>query len=156
LLDHAEALHDLVSKRIEFYSLIPFDKELKNELLDSCPPEFQPMNGPFSPVAPLIGRESERAFVRSALLEQHVRLLTLTGPGGIGKTHLAHVLMDELRHDFADGAYFVSLGSVRDPELVLVAIARSIGLRDPGSLPLDKELQVKLSTAELLLILDNL
>jgi predicted ATPase/DNA-binding CsgD family transcriptional regulator len=149
-------LHALVSKRIEFDSLIQFDKELKNALLDSRPSECQPMIGPFSPVAPLIGRESERASVRSALLEHNVRLLTLTGPGGIGKTHLAHVLMDELRHDFADGAYFVSLGSVRDPELVLAAVARAIGLRDPGSLPLDTELQVKLSTAEILLILDNL
>ena len=96
------------------------------------------MIGPFSPGAPLIGRESERAFVRSALVERNVRLLTLTGPGGIGKTHLAHVLMHELRHDFADGAYFVSLGSVRDPELVLAAVVRAIGLRDPGTLPLTR------------------
>src|SRR5215207_11678847 len=86
-----------------------------------------------APLAPLIGREAERAFVLSALGRPDVRFLTLTGPGGIGKTRLALELTAELASEFDDGAHVVYLGEVADPEMALPTIARTIGLRGDGS-----------------------
>jgi non-specific serine/threonine protein kinase len=105
---------------------------------------------------PLIGRESQRAFVRNALLHQDVRLLTLTGFGGVGKTHLALALTAELELEFADGAHFISLEQVRHPDLVLEAIARAVGIQDLGNSPIAERLRAKLASAKLLFTLDNL
>ena len=107
-------------------------------------------------LAPLIGRERERAWVRAALQQPNVRLLTLTGAGGVGKTRLARVLTAELAHQFPDGAYFVSLAELGDPTLVLPAIAHAIGLRDDDSSPIAEQLSAKLGSAKILLTLDNL
>src|SRR5829696_6266913 len=84
------------------------------------------------PLAPLIGREAESAFVRSALDRPNVRFLTLIGPGGIGKTRLALELTAELAPEYGDGAHVVYLEELADAELVLPAIARAIGLRGDG------------------------
>ena len=109
-----------------------------------------------APLAPLIGREAERAFVRSALGQPNVRFLTLTGPGGIGKTRLALELTAELASEYDDGAHVVYLGEVADPELVLPAIAQTIGLRGDGSSPIAERLHARLASATMLLTLDNL
>src|SRR5215212_8024553 len=100
---------------------------------------------PISP-PPLIGRERERAWVRATLQQPSVRLLTLTGPGGVGKTRLARVLTAELAHQFPDGAYFVSLAELGDPTLVLPAIAHAIGLRDDDASPIVKHLSAQLGS----------
>jgi predicted ATPase/DNA-binding CsgD family transcriptional regulator len=105
---------------------------------------------------PLIGREHERAWVRATLQQPSVRLLTLTGPGGVGKTRLARVLTAEFAHQFPDGAYFVSLAELGDPTLVPPAIAHAIGQRDDDSSPIVEQLSAKLGSAKILLTLDNL
>ena len=80
------------------------------------------------PRTSFVGREKELAEAR-ALLE-HNRLLTLTGPGGSGKTRLCIELAGRARNGFAEGVYFVSLAQIRDPALVPVSIAQGIGLQD--------------------------
>src|SRR5262245_30012009 len=78
----------------------------------------------------LVGRDREVATSRARLAGSGgLRLLTLTGPGGVGKTRLALRIAAELRDGFADGAAFVALASYRDAALVPVAVARGLGVR---------------------------
>ena len=84
-----------------------------------------------------------------------VRLLTLTGPGGVGKTRLALAAASELHGDFDDGVAFIDLSPVRDPELVLPTIAYSLGVRVTGDRPVTDHLRTFLAERQLLLVLDN-
>src|SRR6185369_3591054 len=84
------------------------------------------------PRSPLIGREHELAAVHQLLLQEQVGLLTLTGPGGIGKTRLALQVAINLLDHFVDGVYFISLAPIREPELVSAAIAQTLGMREVG------------------------
>src|SRR5215212_8155357 len=112
-------------------------------------------NLPIQPT-PLLGRENEVRAVRSLLLRDDVRLVTLTGPGGVGKTRLALQVMAELVDGFADGAYFVALAQIGEPELVPTTISQGLGLRDMGGYPVLESLREHLRTKRLLLLLDNL
>ena len=80
----------------------------------------------------LVGRAVERGAARAFLLDEAVPLLTLTGPGGVGKTRLALAIAHDLAASFADGAVFVDLAPIRDPALVLPAIAQALGVREAG------------------------
>ncbi len=81
--------------------------------------------------------------------------MTLTGPGGVGKTRLAIEAATELEAVFEDGAVFVSLAAIRDPELVVPAIAHSLGLRELADRPPPEQLAAALRTRHLMLVLDN-
>src|SRR5438874_7407140 len=87
-------------------------------------------------LTPLIGREQEVAAVCAELAHPTVRLLTLLGAGGIGKTRLSLQVARAMQTDFADGVYFVPLAPIRDPGLVLPTIAEVLGFRESGVQPL--------------------
>jgi predicted ATPase/DNA-binding XRE family transcriptional regulator len=110
-----------------------------------------------SPPTPLVGRERELEEVRELLLGgSAVRLLTLTGIGGVGKTRLAVEAAREAEDRFADGAAFVALASLSDPSLVANEILRSLGLGEAEGRTPGESLRHHLSKKRLLLLLDNL
>ena len=130
--------------------------------LDGLPGEFPPLNAldhrfarlPTVPSS-FVGRERELAELAELLAREDVRLLTLIGPGGTGKTRLALRLATAASERFGNGAAFVQLSPIRDPELVLPAIAQALGLREqPGETALET-LGEYLRRRELLLVLDN-
>jgi predicted ATPase/class 3 adenylate cyclase len=109
---------------------------------------------PAQPTA-LLGREAELAAVRALLQEDGVRLVTLTGPGGTGKTRLAIQIGAELIETFPDGVWFVPLAAITDPDLVIPAIAQPLGVRENPDQPLLTTLQEYLESRSALLVLDN-
>jgi predicted ATPase len=110
------------------------------------------------PAAPnlLIGRAREVEQIQDLLLTRDVRLVTVTGPGGVGKTRLAQEAARQVAEDFADGVCHVALAATRDHARVLPAIAQALGLVDTGRHAIDEILQAALRGRDLLLVLDNL
>jgi hypothetical protein len=103
------------------------------------------------PRSPLIGRDHEVVAVQHLLLQEQVGLLTLTGPGGVGKTRLAMQVATSLLDHFVDGVFFVSLAPIRDADLVIAAIAETLGVREAGAQPLLEALQAYLQHRQMLL-----
>ena len=106
------------------------------------------------PGGPLIGREREVGMVSDLLLRPDVRVVTLTGPGGVDKTRLAIEVAARLAGS-VDGVVWVPLGTVTDPDLVLAAIAAAAGLTDAGVASLPQTLVSALHDRPVLLLLDN-
>jgi non-specific serine/threonine protein kinase len=107
------------------------------------------------PLTPLVGREREAADAAALLRSPEVRLLTLTGPGGVGKTRLALRLAGELAADFPDGVAFVPLAPVSEPGVVPSAVAQALAVREAGGRPLREILETFLRGRRLLLVLDS-
>src|SRR5215207_10059582 len=116
--------------------------------------ESRPNNLPLQPT-PFLGREQEVQHIVDLLRRPEVRFLTLTGPGGTGKTRLAVQAAAELLDDFTDGVYFVPLAPLTDPALVPSVIADALSIREEGGQPLADRLRDFLSARTLLLVLDN-
>ena len=108
------------------------------------------------PLTPLIGRAAESAALWGYLTRPDVRLVTLVGPPGVGKTRLSIQVASELGPQFPDGIWFVALAPIHEPHLVVPTIARTLGLAEAGTQPLAQRLQTALHTKRVLLVLDNL
>jgi predicted ATPase len=108
-----------------------------------------------APLTPLVGRERLVADVAALIRGTDVRLVTVTGPGGVGKTRVALAVGGELSDAFADGVAFVPLGALSDSELVIPTVAGVLGIRPGVSETLTLGLRAALDNRQLLLILDN-
>lgn len=117
-------------------------------------PSAPPHNLP-TPLTPLIGRAEEQTQLQRMVCDPSMRLVTLTGPGGVGKTRLALQVATELLPAFADGVYLIALASLADPTLVLPTIAQTLAIRENGSRPLLETVEQQLRTKQLLLVMDN-
>jgi predicted ATPase/DNA-binding SARP family transcriptional activator len=140
--DETEALHDAIKAA----ALEPPAADTVSNRFNNLP----------APPAPIVGREREVEAVQGLLWRQDVRLVTLTGTGGIGKTRLAIEVATGLVEDFADGVAFVPLATVREPSLVLPTIARALGVGEEVSQGLATTLKDYLCSRDFLLVLDNM
>jgi len=115
--------------------------------------ESRPTNLPVQPT-PLVGRQEEVRLIAELLRDPEIRLVTLTGAGGTGKTRLAVHAAAELLDDASDGTWFVALDSLADPTLVAPTIATTLGIGQAGGAPLES-LALELGEGRILLVLDN-
>ena len=130
--------------------------------LQGLPTDFPPLktldthpnNLPIQPT-PFIGREKEVAAVTQLLRRPGVRLVTLTGTGGVGKTRLGLHVAAELCDDFTDGVFVIALAPMNDPTQVIPAIAQTLAISEASDRPLYTLLQAFLKEKQLLLLLDN-
>ncbi|MEP7082075.1 MAG: adenylate/guanylate cyclase domain-containing protein [Chloroflexota bacterium] len=139
---------------------LPEPEAIAQVCVSGLPTEFPPLRtlDPARPSLPgqattFIGREEEVTRVRELMRSN--RLVTLTGPGGTGKTRLSLQVAAEEVDAFPDGVFYVELAPIREPELVLPSIAKAIGVADPGPQPVQR-LAEHLAGKRLLLVLDNL
>ncbi len=107
------------------------------------------------PLTPLLGREHELARLSSLLHQPEVRLLTLTGPGGVGKTHLGLQMVRDFLPNFSGDICFVPLAAISDADFVLPAIAQALELRETAARSMLEEVQQALGDKSFLLLLDN-
>jgi predicted ATPase/class 3 adenylate cyclase len=144
-------LRDLTRPEQVFQLLAPY---LPGDFPSLRTLDARPNNLPLQPT-PLLGRERETAAVQGLLRRLDLRLVTLTGPGGTGKTRLGLQVAANLLDDFPDGVFFVDLAPIRDPDLVLSTIAQVLGVQESGGQPLLEALKAYLREKQILLLLDN-
>ena len=152
LLDLGEhRLKDLIHPERIFQIVAP---DLPSEFPSLQTLERRPHNLPVHPTA-LLGRDDDVSRVRARLLRDDVHLLTLTGPGGTGKTRLGLQVAAELIDRFTDGVSFVALAPIADPDLVAATIAQTLDVRVDARRPVIESLKEYLAGKQMLLLLDN-
>lgn len=170
----SEALHAAVADHLpEGVTFQPLGRHRLRDLLEpesiwqlnipGLPQTFPPLksletfpnNLPVQP-APLIGRDAEVQDLLHLLADPGIRLLTLTGPGGVGKTRLALAAAAEAQDLFPQGAFLVALAGIEDAALLLPEIATILGVREGGGLTLEQSVVHYLTGKQVLLVLDNL
>ncbi len=107
------------------------------------------------PPTPLVGRGADVSACCDLLLRADVRLVTIAGLGGVGKTRTAVAVAGQLAQHFPHGVHFVGLAQVRDPQLVIASIARAVGVREGGTEALAAQVAARLAAAHALLVVDN-
>ncbi len=117
--------------------------------------EAMPLDAPPQALTTMLGRDRTAAAVLQQIAQPEIRLLTLTGAGGIGKTRLAIQVANNALDLFPDGVAFVALAPLTDPDLVLPTIAKAIGVVGPGTQPIGERLARALDGRQMLLVLDN-
>jgi predicted ATPase/class 3 adenylate cyclase len=153
------SLRDLGAHRLKD---LQHPSHLFDLVIAGLPADFPPLKTldthhnhlPFQPTS-LIGREQELAEISALLKQPEMRLLTLLGPGGIGKTRLAIAVTTQMRSFFVGCTCFVGLAALSDPQLVVPTIARELGLKESGNRPLLEQVQAFVGEQQFLLVLDN-
>jgi predicted ATPase/DNA-binding XRE family transcriptional regulator len=151
--------HDTLALLLEALSLTAQQRALllataRPEMAEPVPPARSLSPPPLPPTA-LIGREQEMMRAMMFLQRDGVRLLTLTGPSGVGKTRLGIQLAQDLGERFEDRVVFVALAPLRDPSLLPAALAQALGLRESPLGQVSEQVQAYLQEQQLLLVLDN-
>ena len=118
--------------------------------LDAPPTNLPP------PTTTLVGRAQEIDALRQLLHEPYARWITLTGPGGTGKTRLALATAEQVRAEYEHGVFFVALDALDDPALVLPTLAQTLGVQESSTQSLLHALRYALADKQMLLLLDNL
>src|SRR5688572_14767082 len=108
-----------------------------------------------TPLSSFVGRQRDIARVADAVRQPDVRLVTMLGPGGVGKTRLAIRVAGELKESYPNGVWFVALAPIRDPAMVAFAIAESLGIQETGARAIEEDIREFLRHRHALLILDN-
>lgn len=152
-------LRDLGERRLKDLARSERIFEVNAPDLPSAFPSLRTLDGqrnnlPLQPT-PLIGREREVAELTALLRHRDVRLVTLTGPGGSGKTRLSLQVAADLVGEIPDGVYFVELAAIWEPEQVPVAIGRTLGVKEIGEQAALQNLKAYLRDKQMLLVLDN-
>lgn len=143
---------------------IPLPSEVKNINIENLQPEPFHSNrvkksgirNNLPPlITPFIGRSAELEITSDMLQREDVRLLSLTGPGGTGKTRLGLQLASHLMDNYSDGVFFVDLSAARDADSLFAAVARTIGLREISDRNMSDEIKKYLANRKTLMVLDN-
>jgi predicted ATPase/class 3 adenylate cyclase len=158
-LPDGASLRDLGAHRLKD---LQQPEHISQLVLPDLPSDFPPLksldahpnNLPLQPT-PMLDREEHLPALVALLRRQDVRLVTLTGPGGIGKTRLSIQVAAELVDAFADGVWFVRLSRLTDPDLVVPTIAEALSLQETPSVSIRDVLRDHLRSKHLLLVLDN-